>query len=248
MSVIKKGWWAFRNLLSYFLVFWVVLVLLPVLFILFLLPASCKQVEKLTFSCIDLLYKGITGALLVPLHISGKSHIPSTPAIIVANHQSSLDIPLVGMLLDGYPHMWYALAYYANFPILGLFIRKLGVPIDRSNLTNAARALIKGIKLVDGANRHVVIFPEGGRFNDGTVHEFLRGFAVIARTTKRPVVPVFMPHNGEMFPPPGILMYPRSLSVTVGKPFVYEKEETDEQFVHRVHDWFEQKQAQVSPG
>ena len=46
-------------------------------------------------------------ALLLPIKVVGLENIPHTPAIIAANHQSALDIPLVGNLMRCYPHIWF---------------------------------------------------------------------------------------------------------------------------------------------
>lgn len=212
----------------------------PALILLAVLPPTWCYDNRLVFWFMDMLYKGVLGATLLPVSIEGKENIPNEPAIFVANHQSALDIVVLGSLLDGYPHLWYALSYYARFPVLGFFIRRLGVPVDRDNLTSAARSLIKGIKLIQGQRRHIIIFPEGGRFNDGTVHDFLRGFAVIARKTGRPVVPVFMPHNGKVYPPGSFFIYHHKLSATIGKSFFYGEDDTDALFCTRVHAWFVQ--------
>lgn len=236
-----------RTLFLYFLASFVVLFVgVPLLLLLLIMPAHVCYDNSFLFSLFDLLYKGIIGCLILPVRVKGKKNISCDPAIFVANHQSALDIPLLGSVLDGYPHIWYALAYYSRLPIIGLFIRRIGVPIDRDNLTSAARSLINGIKLFQGQKRHIMIFPEGGRFNDGKVHDFLRGFAIIARKTGRPVVPVFMPYNGLVYPPGSFLVYKHELLVIIGSKFLYQEDDTDESFTQRVYAWFKEQNNAVN--
>lgn len=234
-----------RTLFCYLLVgVLLVFTVVPIMLLLLVLPQKKSYDNALVFWFMDMLYKGVLGATLVPVLVDGRENISDDPAIFVANHQSALDIIFLGSLVDGYPHVWYALSYYARIPVLGFFIRRIGVPIDRDNLTSAARSLIKGIKLIQGQKRHIMIFPEGGRFNDGTVHDFLRGFAIIARKTGRPVVPVFMPYNGKVYPPRSFFIYRHTLYAKIGEAFTYNENDTDETFSNRVHTWFVKQTVQ----
>lgn len=229
-----------RTLFSYFLAACICIVLIvPLLCILLVLPASYCHDNRLVSWMMNLFYNAIVGALLVPVSIKGKEHMPHEPAIIIANHQSALDIPMLGSLLRGKPHVWYAMSYYVQFPVLGFFIRRLGIPVDRDNGSTAARSLRQGVKFAQTHTSHILIFPEGGRFNDGTVHDFLHGFAFLARSTKRPVVPVFMINNGKVYPPHSFWIYWYPLAVVIGPQFVYYEHDTDESFTQRVHEWFE---------
>jgi 1-acyl-sn-glycerol-3-phosphate acyltransferase len=241
---LKFGITIIRTLFTYLLIaFLLLFTLVPLLLLIMCLPQRMCQENRLIFWLLDLLYKGVIGATLLPVCVVGRENIPDSPALFVANHQSSLDILFLGSLLDGYAHFWYALSYYANMPVLGEFIRCIGMPIDRSAPTSAGRALLRGIELIANKKRHVIIFPEGGRFNDGKVHDFLRGFAIIARKTRRPVVPVFMPYNGTVYPPRSFLIYRHPLKAVIGKPFRINEGETDETFIARVHEWFAQQVA-----
>lgn len=189
-------------------------------------------------------YKLICKATLTPLIIKGAENFPHEPVILAPNHQSALDIPLVGSLCQGTPHVWLVLEYYASVPILGFFIRQMFVPVDRKSPSKAARSLIKIYKRVQGKNRHLIVFPEGGRFISGKVQEFFEGIAVIARKTNRPVLPIFMPNNRKIYPPGSFYINPYPLIVIVGKPFTIGPEETEKEFMQRIRQWFiEQEDA-----
>ena len=229
----------FHTLFTYFLsAFVITFLVLPLLVTLLFVPADNN---RFVFFLLDLFYKSILFILFVPLQILGKENIPQEPSIIVGNHQSSLDIVLVGSLMQRHPHTWYALAYYAHVFFLGFFVRRLGIPVSHENGGSAARALIDGIKFAQTEQGHIILFPEGGRFADGTVHEFWKGFALLARSSKRPVVPVFMPYNGKVKPPFSFWLYWHPLVAVVGPQFLYQENDTDEIFVERVYTWFVQE-------
>lgn len=232
-----------RTIFSYFLFGFVcIFFFVPALFLVAILPESHRYAHKPLFWLLDKGYKGIVWASLLPLEIIGKENIPQIPAIIAPNHQSAFDIPIVGMLLDGKPHIWFALEYYAQKPILGFFIRRIGVPVDRDNPPRAARALISMIRLAEQVHSHIIIFPEGTRPLDGKMHMFLQGFALLAKKSARPVVPVFMPNNGFIYPPGSFLVYWKPIRVVIGPSFAYNPDDTDETFTERVYAWFLQQQ------
>ncbi|MCL5436272.1 MAG: 1-acyl-sn-glycerol-3-phosphate acyltransferase [Candidatus Dependentiae bacterium] len=232
-----------HTLFSYLTVGCVVLTLVPPLLLLLLLPARIRTGNRLILALLDLFYRGVVGALFVPIDFVGRDAMPREPAIIVANHQSTIDIPIVGMLLARQPHVWFALSYYARMPVLGFFVRRLGFSLDRATSGSAAHDFLSGIRAVRSSSAQVIIFPEGTRYIDGRVHDFLEGFALIARHTNRPVVPIYMPDNYLVYPPASFWVYFHQLRVVVGPPFVRVEGESDELFTVRVHGWFEQQES-----
>lgn len=190
------------------------------------------------FGLLDLFFKSIMLATFQPVISIGVEHLPKKAAIFVGNHQSALDIPVMGSLCNGYPHVWLVLAYYVDTPLLGFFIRRMFIPVDRAHAGKAARSLLQVYRFIKDHERHLIIFPEGGRFIDGEIHPFFEGFAVLAKKTGRPVIPVLMPNNRRIYPPGSLYIYPGAIKIIIGEPFSYHEGETDEHFTARVRDWF----------
>jgi len=203
-----------------------------------LLPARWRYDNKLFFLLSHFFYRATLFLLFIPIEFVGKENIPKEPSIIVPNHQSSLDLPLVGSLLNGYPHIWMAWIKLKHH-WMGFVIRRMAILIDPSSTMKAMRSLVKAIKVIKNKKHHVIIFPEGGRYIDGNkVHDFFGGFVIMAKKTRRPVVPVLILNAYKVYPPGAFLIERYPIKVIVGKPFFYQEEESDNEFKTRVKKWF----------
>lgn len=201
--------------------------------------------NRVLFWLLDRMYKGLLYALGVKIAVTGREHILNRSSIFVANHESSLDIPFLGSLMNGHAHVWYVIASLRKTPLLGFFVERLGVFVDPQSPGQAARALRSGIARVQKYNCHTLIFPEGGRYVDGSIHPFLHGFALIAQKTGYPVIPVFLRNTGVIRPPHSAWFYPRPLYATIGEPFYWRSGDTLQSFSERVHGWFVEQNKMI---
>lgn len=217
------------------------IITVPVL-IMMLLPEKWRFSKPL-YWLFHFFYWGCLRSTFLPITYIGTEHVPNTPAIFVANHQSSLDIPLVGSLVDSYPHVWVAKEELLELKIIGPILRRIAVLVDMSTPQKAMRSLVRLMDLSQKEHQHVMIFPEGARFTDGLVHDFFLGFAILAKKTKRPVVPVYIDNAYKAYPPDVFWATYVPLTVTVGMPFFFQEEETEEVFSQRVRDWFLAQQS-----
>jgi 1-acyl-sn-glycerol-3-phosphate acyltransferase len=229
------------TLITYFLGLAIVIILFIPTFLVVLIPVRYRP-EKLFFGLLYVIYTSILWATFVRIKVVNKSGVLKVPAIFVANHESALDIPLLGYLMQGRPHFWYIYERYTKLPVFGYFARQIGVTVTQRESSVDARTLVKGIKEVAEKKCSTLLFPEGGRFVDGTVHEFYAGFALIAKKLKQPVIPVYMKNPGRVYPPNSFFIYRHPITLTVGPEFYFEENDTNDRFVQRIHDWFD-KQA-----
>lgn len=236
MNIVFK---IIHNIVAYILFILVVLLFfIPLLLLVACTPEKYRHTNKLIFWLLHMCYQGVAWATLVPTKMMGIEYIPHTPAIFVANHESALDIPFFGLLVGTHPHVWYVLDYYMHKPVIGFFVRRMGISVNQQSSTEAARSLVRGIRLVEDTQSHTMIFPEGGRWNDGMIHDFFCGFAMIAKRTGQPVVPVYMRNLGTVLPRKKMILSYAPITMIIGKPFMYEATDTDEIFAQRIREWF----------
>ena len=212
--------------------------IVPVLFVM-ILPARIRYNNKFLFWWLNLFYWAIIKGSLVPVTFVGRENIPSDqPVIFASNHQSSLDIPLVGVLPNGKPQIWLARAELLHSLLLRFILPRFAIVVDVNSPEKSMRSLRELMRVIKGKNTDVMIFPEGGRFTDDGVHEFFGGFVILAKLLKRPVIPVRIFGANKVYPPNTYLMKYHPIKVVVGKPFVLQENETNEQFKQRVYQWF----------
>jgi 1-acyl-sn-glycerol-3-phosphate acyltransferase len=226
-----------RTLVTYILFVLLLLVFfIPCLIIIFL-PERWRYDNKFFFWMADIIYKVTLWLIFVPLEVVGKENITKTPAIIAANHQSALDIPLVGALLGGYPHLWMAWSALTKYWI-GPVISRMAVLVDTSGPMAAMKSLLKAIEMFKDKDRHVIIFPEGSRSAGNQVADFFAGFVILAKKTGRPVIPVLILNAYEVYPPGAFFINWVPMKVVVGKPILYANFGSDDEFKNFVRNWF----------
>ncbi len=133
------------------------------------------------------------------LHITGREHIdPSAVYVVVSNHQSFADIPVISHLrLDA---KWLAKAQLFRVPFLGWMMRMAGdVPVDRADRRRAAQALLQCARYLR-QRVSIVFFPEGTRSPDGRVLPFNDGPFQLALRENVPVLPLVVEGSGSALP------------------------------------------------
>lgn len=136
--------------------------------------------------------------LLYRYRTSGEEHVPATgAALIVANHGSFLDPPLVGAVVRRRPVHFVARASLFKWP-LGPIIRALNaIPLeDNAGDLRAIRRVIDHLK----QGEVVLIFPEGARTHDGRLQPFRDGVRLITRKAGCPVIPAAVEGAFETWP------------------------------------------------
>jgi 1-acyl-sn-glycerol-3-phosphate acyltransferase len=105
--------------------------------------------------------------------IDNRARIQASPGVLViANHQSLLDIPLVHESIQGdYPLMVTRRLYARGVPLVSYMLRLYGYPlVDPGRFVPGQLDWLSDLA---GSTSHpMAIFPEGGRTRDGEVRPF----------------------------------------------------------------------------
>ncbi len=128
----------------------------------------------------------------------GQDNVPPGGLMYASNHQSLLDILVLGAVLPG-DFKWAAKRSLMKIPFLGWHLRLAGhVPVDRQSGKRAAAEVIGRFEEVMRQGKPLLIFPEGTRSDDGQVQEFKNGGFYAAVRAGVPVVPVGLDGTGRL--------------------------------------------------
>jgi len=155
--------------------------------------------------------------LLFRLRGRGMEHVPAEgPVLLVANHASVLDPPLVG---GAAPRRLAFLAKAELFevPLFGGLIRRLGArPLRREGPdAGALRTALRVLR--DGGA--LLVFPEGTRGEEGVLGPAKPGAGMLAVLGQAPVVPVYISGSGRAWPRGRKFPRRTKVTVTFGPPF-----------------------------
>ena len=177
---------------------------------------------------------------LVTVQIIGREKVSKTKGafVVVANHSSHLDAPLILGSLPRNMSRYLAAGAAADYffdvwwrrGLTALFFNAF--PVDRSGnhprRVSAKELLQRGVPLL--------VFPEGTRSKDLKLHAFKPGAAGLASSVGVPVVPVALIGAGEAHPRGSSWPKPGRLPVGVifGEPLSARPGETAAQFMERI--------------
>jgi long-chain acyl-CoA synthetase len=182
--------------------------------------------------------------------------VPRRPMLIVANHVTAFDLPLVlaalpaairhktavamaGGLLTGWRHAraerhaWLRpltpLAYWLVTALFNVFPLPQGAGFRRS-FAHAGAALDDGMS--------VILFPEGRRSTDATLAPFQSGIGLLARESATPVLPVALIGLGEIKQRRQRWFRPGTVTIRVADPMTMNSGETPQDFTARLEARF----------
>jgi 1-acyl-sn-glycerol-3-phosphate acyltransferase len=159
--------------------------------------------------------------LLFRLEARGTEHIPRGGALVlVANHSSVLDPPLVGGMAPR-PLTYLAKAELFDIPLFGALIRGVNArPLRRDGAD--ASALRTALRVLDDGGA-LLVFPEGTRGPEGALREPKGGAAMLAVLSGAPVVPTYIKGSGAAWPKGRRLPRPVKVVVTFGPPLRFQR-------------------------
>lgn len=157
------------------------------------------------------------------LEAHGTEHVASHgPVLLVANHSSVLDPPVIGALLHR-QMSFLAKAELFRIPLFGGLIRRLNArPVRRDGAdANALRTVLR----VLADERVLLTFPEGTRGEEGVLRPPKPGAGMLAVLSGAPVVPVYVSGSGQAWPRGRRLPRPAKIIVRFGPPLTFSRPE-----------------------
>jgi 1-acyl-sn-glycerol-3-phosphate acyltransferase len=156
------------------------------------------------------------GGVRVVVH--GLDRLPRGASIVMANHSSNLDPPVLIPLLPGRVVI-YLKASLMRIPVLGYALRLAGdIPVTRDGSVEGAKAASAAAQRELKRGSCLVVFPEGTRSRDGLLLPFKKGPFFLAMESGAPVVPVSIVGAARMLPKGSLNLKSGTVSVTFHAP------------------------------
>lgn len=161
--------------------------------------------------------KTLLSIALSPVTVVGLERLRPGAAVYASNHLSYYDTPV---LFANLPFQFRIVAKQAlwSIPFIGWYLNRSGqVPVDQKDNRSAIASLGRGVKALK-AGMPLVLFPEGGRAEQGNVQSFMSGSAFMAIKAGVPLVPIALIGTYELLPIHTYHLTPRPLVAVIGDP------------------------------
>jgi 1-acyl-sn-glycerol-3-phosphate acyltransferase len=140
-------------------------------------------------------------------------------AILMANHESNLDPPLL-IGLSPQPVRFVTKQSLFYVPLFGQAMWVLGmIPVDRGRRDRAIQALEQAAEKI-AQGRVVLVFPEGTRSPDGEVARFKKGGFMLALQAGVPIIPIGIAGTRQLLSPGDCSVRFGQAAVSVGEPIL----------------------------
>ncbi len=143
---------------------------------------------------------------------------PEGRYVFASNHLSYVDTPVV---FTNIPVQFRFLAKQGLFqiPFLGWHLSTAGhIPVRLDDPRAALKILSRAAELIQTRGISLLIFPEGGRSDDGLLHEFKDGASYIAIKAQAPLVPLAIIGTREVLPMHSAMLRRGTVTLRVGDP------------------------------
>jgi len=187
-----------RNILAYILAFLLILLLFfPVLIV-----SGLFKRDEFIYSSARIVIRAILWVLGVKVEPRGlRAADFSRPPVVICNHLSNLDGPLLLTVLPVNPRVLIK-AEARKIPLVGWVMGLADfVFVDRSSPQRRQEALAEAIEKISKKRYSFLVFPEGTRSKNGAMQDFKKGSFLIAARSGAPLLPVRISGTRALLPP-----------------------------------------------
>lgn len=171
----------------------------------------------ITHTIVTAAIKGIMH-ILCRIDADQMDRIPATgPLIVVANHISSLEVPIIYTHLQPRPATAFAKAETWDHPLFGPLAKLWGaIPLHRGEAdAEAFRAGLEALR----EGKILALAPEGTRSHDGRLQRGMPGVVLVAERSGAPLQPIAC-YGHETFRQNLRCLRRTDFHVAVGEPFI----------------------------
>ena len=170
-----------------------------------------------------IIYQLVSGLIIFPIYkmlfrgiLIGSENIPKKgPFILVSNHGSLLDPPLLGHAV-GRNISFMAKSELFSIPLLGFIIKSCGAYPVRRGVADKTTINIACQKLLN--NNSIGIFIDGTRQKDGRVNKPKQGASLLAFKNQKVLLPVAIMNSHRLVRFRFFIPFFSKIVIKVGKP------------------------------
>ena len=142
------------------------------------------------------------------VHVEGRERIrPGATYVMVANHQSLLDILVLFRLFAHFK--WVSKIENFRIPCIGWNMSLNGyVELRRGDKQSIAEMMTASERVLDAGNS-IMMFPEGTRSPDGRLRAFKHGAFTLAQRAGAPLLPIVVEGTAAALPKRGFVLQGR---------------------------------------
>ena len=174
-------------------------------------------------------------ALLCPIRVIGREHVPEGGAVLCANHNNAVDPILIALALPKNAGLRFMakMELFQNPFLKWLFLKLGAFPVDRKNndvtaMKTAMRCLQNGEKLM--------LFPEGTRVKSEGDVAAKGGAVMFATRTGVPMIPIYCGGREKFFRRSTIVFGEPYLPQAAGRrPTAEENRQFADELLHRIY-------------
>jgi 1-acyl-sn-glycerol-3-phosphate acyltransferase len=153
----------------------------------------------------------------VDVEIEGLEKLdPSRNYVLVANHASFMDTPVIIASLPLQFRFFAKLGLF-QIPMIGTHLGRAGhFPVDRGNARASLKSMSDAARAIALRNVSVLLFPEGGRSETGHLQDFKEGAAYIAIKSGVPLLPIGIVGTRQVLPMHSLGVRPGKVLLRIG--------------------------------
>ena len=139
------------------------------------------------------------------VHVEGREHIhPNVAYVMVANHQSLLDILVLFRLFVHFK--WVSKIENFRVPCIGwnMSLNRY-IKLRRGDRASVER-MMDACERTIAAGNSIMMFPEGTRSHDGRLRAFKPGAFTLAQRTHAPLLPIILQGTSNALPKRGFVL------------------------------------------
>ena len=180
--------------------------------------AKLRRQPRLVLEGERLWARGLLKTWGVRVETEGLERVPTSgPYIVMANHQSHADVPILFSCLPIIP-AFLAKEELGKIPFLAMALRAGGhVLIARADSGSAIRALKTAAEEIRNG-KTLAIFPEGTRGREDRLAPFKKGAFLLAKKAQVPIIPIGIVGSRAIVPRDSVLPRSGSVRVIAGDP------------------------------